>query len=626
MADRLEVDLIVKALTQGFDKIKTDLSGVGDTVEDTGKGAKNAGMRFTELASQLSVAKQAFSAVAGVAKVAYSTISEGAALNQAQSQFENLAGSIGTTAESIDTKLKAATNGMMSQAERMSGASQIISLGLAQNEEDVVRLAKATGTLGLDMQQVILTFANNSKARLDALGLSVEGVTQKAAELEAQGFKGDAFDEAVLIGLEEKMTLLGDASETTAGQLKRLESDWADLTNQAKQYAATVAGPVVASLTRNLDQFALLKDALEKGIITQGEYNKAVYVLDEEQRAGFIEETTRAMEAYNEVVTISADEMERLAPAIMEAADADRILTGELEKGTQEIVARTEEAVRGAGGMEAYRMGVERSLSTEEAMAVSAANTAAAINAVNEATGPATAGIGGMASQLTGATDAAGNLLTPLQEIQAAMDALNQEQTAAENIINLANNQDIAASSAVVLEEKLTGVYTGLEDTGSQAVSSSGMVQDYIAKLGEIPAEVSTQLRLNISTSGGGAYYGGNVGEQAANTYAGGSTGDRGKTGEYGYRTKKVDLSENDFDPSRKFAMGGIVPGPIGSPQVILAHGGETVIPTGQNGGSSAATPNNNFYISGANPQEIASQVSVILAKQARMNSAAGVR
>jgi hypothetical protein len=74
--------------------------------------------------------------------------------------------------------------------------------------------------------------------RLDALGLSVESVTKKAAELEAQGFVGDAFDEAVLIGLEEKMVLLGDASETSAGQMKVLESNAANAGDAIKSLVA----------------------------------------------------------------------------------------------------------------------------------------------------------------------------------------------------------------------------------------------------------------------------------------------------------------------------------------------------------------------------------------------------
>jgi uncharacterized protein YbdZ (MbtH family) len=62
-----------------------------------------------------------------------------------------------------------------------------------------VRLATVVGTLGWDMQQVILTFANLSTMRLDALGLSVEEVKNKQKELMEQGMStAAAFKEAVI--------------------------------------------------------------------------------------------------------------------------------------------------------------------------------------------------------------------------------------------------------------------------------------------------------------------------------------------------------------------------------------------------------------------------------------------
>lgn len=208
----------------------------------------DSGLKWTELKSKVDLAKQAFSTAAAAVKVAYGALKEGAELEAARGRFDNLTKTINTTGDALLGKLKEATKGMVSDAELIAGASDIISLGLAKNEGDTVRLATAVSTLGLDMQQVILTFANNSKARLDSLGLSVEGVTQKAAELERQGFQGDAFDEAVLIGLEEKMELLGDASQTTAGKLAILESSWANLTNQLKEGAAGAVEPAISLL------------------------------------------------------------------------------------------------------------------------------------------------------------------------------------------------------------------------------------------------------------------------------------------------------------------------------------------------------------------------------------------
>lgn len=72
-----------------------------------------------------------------------------------------------------------------------------------------------------------------------------------------------------------------------------------------------------------------------------------------------------------------------------------------------------------------------------------------------------------------------------------------------------------------------------------------------------------------------------------------------------------------------KFADGGVVPGPKGSPQLILAHGGETVLPTHKDMGPAAVgafdiphgvTNYNTFYLDASNPQEVARKVADALA------------
>lgn len=159
----------------------------------------------------------------------------GAELEQTKTRFDRLSASIGTTSESLSSKLAAAMGGMASNAEIMAGANQMISLGLAKDEESVVRLATVVNKLGWDMQQVILTFANNSTMRLDALGLSIEDVTGRAKELEAQGYSTDkAFDMAVIEAGEKKIKLLGDSSESSVGSFKRMDAALKDIGDTVK--------------------------------------------------------------------------------------------------------------------------------------------------------------------------------------------------------------------------------------------------------------------------------------------------------------------------------------------------------------------------------------------------------
>jgi len=214
---KIEIEALVKQ--HGFDKVKKSLDGIK-------KSANNSENALKKLDGKLEILKNSFGAIAAAAvtfKQAFELAEQGAMLQRAAAQFENLTQSIDSTSDAMLTRLRDATGGLISDANLIASASEIISLGLGKTEDEVVRLATVVSTLGLDMQQVIMTFANNSVMRLDALGLSVEDVQTKAKALEAQGLDADkAFDTAVLEALEDKMRLLGDTTDDSAASFQRL--------------------------------------------------------------------------------------------------------------------------------------------------------------------------------------------------------------------------------------------------------------------------------------------------------------------------------------------------------------------------------------------------------------------
>jgi hypothetical protein len=204
-----------------------------DRLADKGKAALStttaggpiaaAGNAWRGMATGLAVASAAFVGVGLAAQQAYATLRAGAELQTTTERFGKLAASIGTTADVMLGKLREATKGMISDAELMASASGIVSLRLAENEDQVVRLATVVGTLGWDMQQVILTFANLSTMRLDALGLSVEEVKNKQKELMDQGMStAAAFKEAVIQAGEARLEV-GGVSDAEAA-FKRAEA------------------------------------------------------------------------------------------------------------------------------------------------------------------------------------------------------------------------------------------------------------------------------------------------------------------------------------------------------------------------------------------------------------------
>lgn len=229
----------------------------GNSLQETEQGLTRLGSAATRVGPMMRTigvaALGATGAIAGfglAAGVAWNTLEEGAALELASSRFDKLTDSIGSTADAMLTKLKSATAGMVSDAELIASANEIIGLGLANTEEGVVRLANLIAQLGWDMQTVIMTFANDSKMRLDALGLSVTDVEERMKKFTDAGVSAsEAFDLAVIEAGEAKLELLGSAAETSAGQMKILETAIANVKNQLLQTAAVKVAPFLASLT-----------------------------------------------------------------------------------------------------------------------------------------------------------------------------------------------------------------------------------------------------------------------------------------------------------------------------------------------------------------------------------------
>lgn len=190
--------------------------------------------------SALDIAGRAFDAIGTTARAAWSALEQGSALELAQSRFENLAASIGTTSDALMSDMGAASQGMMSNAQMIASASEIISLGLGDSGDEVTRLSNLVGQLGWDMQVLTLTLANDSKMRLDALGLSVQDVTARMEDLKAAGVGADeAFDLAVIEAGEAKLELLGSAADSSAGKMQVLEAQWANVVDTFKQEFAS---------------------------------------------------------------------------------------------------------------------------------------------------------------------------------------------------------------------------------------------------------------------------------------------------------------------------------------------------------------------------------------------------
>jgi len=284
--------IVISALNQAsgdLAKVKADVKSVGDA----GKSAKGGMEDFTgSLSSAIGTAALVAGSIAAVTmalKEVYETAKEGAELDYARSKFDNLAESIGAVSGALLDDLRNATSGMMSDAELVAGAGDLMALGLAKSHDEVVRLTSVAGALGMNMNQLVLTLTNQTTMRFDALGVSVDGFQEKVKALEAAGMSAnDAFKEAFLQQTEEQIGKVGSAADQAIGSFNRLEAAAANFSNSLKSDLSPVAAKAadgMAELIENLTPTDLsrfpefvstLSNAFNEGAIDIDIYNETL--------------------------------------------------------------------------------------------------------------------------------------------------------------------------------------------------------------------------------------------------------------------------------------------------------------------------------------------------------------
>lgn len=254
--------------------IKAQWQGGGDTrkakedIEGIGKTSVTARNGLLELQAGLNIAQTVLGVAGDAAREFYGALQEGAQLELERGKFDALAQSIGAVGDALLGDLQEATGGLVSNADLVRGATDLMNLGLVQTADETVRWSRVVSGLNLDLQVLGLTLANDSTARLDSLGLSMKEVNERTDEYIALGMAATAaFDQAVLDALEAKMSLFEDTTDTTAGKLQKLETSWENLTNRAKQGIAEGLAPTIESLDKEVDLWDQLNEARDRGII-----------------------------------------------------------------------------------------------------------------------------------------------------------------------------------------------------------------------------------------------------------------------------------------------------------------------------------------------------------------------
>lgn len=186
------------------------------------------------------------------AKAVYDMGRMGSEIEYTRQKFDRLSIAAGTTGDTLLSELRTATRGTLSDFQLTKQGTDLFQLGLAKTSDEAVRLSTVMTALGMDTGELTLALANQSKRRLDQLGLSLTEFNKNEAILKASGLgKEDAFTQAFLITAEQTVERVGNKGDSAAGSYDRLTASWGNWTN---------------SMRENLNVFQPFNNAVSKGL------------------------------------------------------------------------------------------------------------------------------------------------------------------------------------------------------------------------------------------------------------------------------------------------------------------------------------------------------------------------
>lgn len=276
-----QLQIVIDALNKASDdlkKLKSDVEGVDESSKKADKSTEKFKGGLKDMLKTAAKTAAGFTAVGFALKKVYDVAKEGAQLEYAETKFDNLSKSIGTTADLLLTDLREATHGMYSDAKLMQSAGDFMALGLVKTHDEAVRLSTVAGDLNMNMNQLVLTLTNKTTMRFDALGVSVDGFDDKVKSLEASGLSvQDAFTEAFLQQAEEQIVKVGSAADEGVSTFMQFEAAIQNSTDAMKKSIAQsgLLETVLSSLTETLVNSATYQDlldvAVEEGAMTNAE-------------------------------------------------------------------------------------------------------------------------------------------------------------------------------------------------------------------------------------------------------------------------------------------------------------------------------------------------------------------
>lgn len=343
MADA-NLRIVIDALNKAGDDLKgleKQLKGIDKTSKETGKETEKLSGSFKDFLSTAGMVAAGVGTAYIALKKFYDFAKQGAELEYTADKFDRLADSIGTTADVLLTELRDATKGTRSDMELMASATDFVALGFAKTKDEAVRLATVAGALNMNMNQLVLTLANQTTMRFDQLGVAVEGFDARLQALKATGMDTTAaFKEAFLQQAEAQIGKVGNAADSTAGDFMRLEAALKNLGNAAKTELSEGFAPAVkesadlfsiyAERIAQEQAFDTLQRKLKKAGISVQEFNKRFYdtqnlanwVVDIEGYNALLEDMQSALDAASGGVDMLSENLVEQSILMKQTLDA----------------------------------------------------------------------------------------------------------------------------------------------------------------------------------------------------------------------------------------------------------------------------------------------------------------
>lgn len=485
-----------------------------------GGATAKTGTSLLGMAGNLAGAAFMFSTVTGLvisaASSLYKMSEAGAEIDYTRQKFDRLSESMGTTGDIMLGQLRVATKGTLSDFQLTKQGTDLFQLGLAKTTEEAVRLSTVMTALGMDTGELTLALANQSKRRLDQLGLSLTEFNKNEAIFKAKGLnKEDAFTQAFLATAEQTVAKVGNKADASVGSFERLSASWTNLKDSFKMGVA--------------DTFTDFNNGLAAGIDKINEHNKAVKAYQEyRDRVGYNNKYELGFDAFTQA---TKDDRPRI-PGVSSPSATPKVDTTDYANLLKVGTSLTDMTTKYNDKLNQL---AEKLIDAPKKFGATAEQAEALKNSLtglNNMSGQYNATLMQQLQQLTSAEGAYGKNDARVRDLRESITKLKEDAVQANNEMLLGTLQnagatdqqqaDFARASGMISEQawqqatalaKISQAYLSNKLTADQAANAARGVANGMASINGFNAVgyVDIYIRVHGEMPGGGNYAGPNA-------------------------------------------------------------------------------------------------------------------